>query len=77
MSPLHSVGQLLRELLAQIPLSVVRVVFVAIPLVLMIWVLRLPTERTTPADGRRSWDVDLRVWAWLALGVQVVIYCLL
>lgn len=76
MSPLHSVGESLRELLGQIPLSAVRVVFVAIPLALMIWVLRLPTAQTTPADGRQSWDVDLRVWAWLALGVQVVIYCL-
>ena len=76
MSPLHGVGMLLRDALAQIPLSAVRVLLVAVPLLLMVWVLRLPTERTTPGDGRTGWDVDLRLWAWLALAAQVVIYCL-
>jgi hypothetical protein len=76
MSPLHVVGTMLRDALATIPLGAVRVVFVAIPLLLMVWVLRLPAAQTTPGDGRTGWEVDLRVWAWLALGLQVVVYCL-
>ncbi|MDZ4689137.1 MAG: hypothetical protein SH850_29020 [Planctomycetaceae bacterium] len=75
MSLLHGIGNLLRELMGQIPLGAVRVMFVAIPLVLMVWVLRLPASQTTPPDSRPRWNTDLRLWAWVALGAQVLIYC--
>lgn len=76
MSPLHFVGEALRTALSQVPLGLVRAVFVAIPLLLMVWVLRLPSSQTTPPDGRGRWDSDLKLWAWLALGLQVLVYCL-
>lgn len=76
MSPLHILGGLLRDALLQIPMPAVRAIFIAVPLVLMVWVLRLPAAQTTPPDGRAGWDTDLRIWAWLALAGQVLVYCL-
>ncbi|MDX1970423.1 MAG: hypothetical protein SFV23_24855 [Planctomycetaceae bacterium] len=77
MNPLHDIGDALRGLFLAIPLSAVRVVFVAIPLVLMVWVLRLPSSQTTPTGREHRWDEDLRGWAWIALALQVLIYCVL
>lgn len=73
--PLHFIGTLLRSGFAQIPLPVARAFFVALPLLLMVWVLRLPDRTTTPAGRDCHWSEDLKVWAWLALAIQVVIYC--
>jgi hypothetical protein len=75
-TPLHSVGQFLRELLAQVPLPVARALFLAVPAVLLVWVLRLPRAETTSPAGRGRWDEDLKVWAGLALLIQIVIYSL-
>ncbi len=77
MSPLIFIGDGLRSLFLAIPLWAVRVVFVAIPLLLMVWVLRLPTSQTVPPGREHRWDEDLRVWAWIALALQVLIYCVL
>jgi hypothetical protein len=77
MSPLHDLGDALRSGLMMIPLSVVRGVVVCALLALIVWVLRLPTERTTPPGRAGRWDEDLKVWAWIALSIQVVIYCAL
>jgi len=75
-TPLHDIGTAIRDLLGAIPLPAVRGLFVAGLAGLLIWVLRLPAERTTaPGAGRRH--RDLRVWAALALGFQIVIYGLL
>jgi hypothetical protein len=73
MTPLHHVGVWVRELLAGIPLPMVQVLFVGALVVLLVWVLRLPAERTTSAAaaGRRR---DLRPWAALALVIQILIY---
>lgn len=76
MSPLHGVGDLLRSAFQMVPLGFVRMVFIAIPLLLMAWVLRLPSTQTTPPGREGRWDEDLRVWAWVALAAQVLIYCL-
>jgi hypothetical protein len=75
MSVLHEFGNLLRAGLGQIPLPFVRALFVAIPLLVMVWVLRLPPSETTPPQRTGRWDENLKIWAWLALAVQVVIYC--
>jgi hypothetical protein len=74
MTPLHHIGGIMRELLSQVPLPAVRLVFVAIPLVLLIWVLRLPREATTSPEGSGRWDANLKVWASVALLLQVLIY---
>jgi len=76
MTALHWVGDVLRNACAQVPLIAVRSVFVALPLVLMIWILRLPNEQTTPAGRVARWDENLKLWAWLALATQVIIYCM-
>ncbi len=73
--PLHWIGLLLRQGFGSIPLTVARGLFVAIPLLLMVWVMRLPDRDTTPKDRDCHWSEDLKVWAWLALAIQVVIYC--
>lgn len=77
MSPLHHFGDLLRAAFGQIPLGAVRVVFVAIPLLLMVWVLRLPSREAVAPGPSPRWDADLRIWAWFALALQVIIYCAL
>ena len=77
MTPLHHIGQFVRDALLQIPLPVVRGVFIAIPLLVLVWVLRLPREATTPPDGTGRWDSNLKVGAAIALGLQIVIYSLL
>jgi hypothetical protein len=59
-----------------VPLTAVRSVFVALPLLLMIWVLRRPNEETTPAGRVGRWEENLKLWAWAALAAQVVIYCM-
>jgi hypothetical protein len=38
-------------------------------------VLRLPTTATTPEGRVGRWDENLKLWAWLALAVQVIVYC--
>ena len=77
MNPLHAAGDALRHVFLGIPMGFVRVLFIAIPLLLMLWVLRLPTSVTSAPGGEQRWDADLRIWAWAALAIQVVIYCVL
>ena len=74
MTPLHEIGQLIRELLLSVPLSAVRLVFLASLLGLLCWVLRLPNSATTPPGGARRWDENLKVGASLAILIQIVIY---
>jgi len=74
MTPLHHFGEYLRSTLLQIPLPVVRVLFVATLVSLLIWVMCLPKSRTTPETGARRWDENLKIGAGLALTLQIVIY---
>ena len=73
MTPLHALGNTLRDLLSRIPLSAVRVIFVLVPLVLLIWVLSLPRNETRP-PGQARWDANLKLWAGVALLIQIAIY---
>lgn len=76
MTPLHHLGDFLRNLLLQIPLGLVKIIFIAVPLLLLIWVMRRPRDQS--ADPSQSdKPVDLRPWAALALGFQVLIYLFL
>jgi hypothetical protein len=76
MTPLHSIGDTLRNLLLLIDLAYVRALFVAIPLFLLVWVLTLPRSVARPANGSGRLAEDLRLWAALALIIQTLIYTL-
>lgn len=77
MTVLHQFGGMLREVLLQVPLTAVRVLFVALPVVLLVWVLLLPREETTPSGRPSRAGENLKVWAAIALLVQVLIYSIL
>ncbi len=77
MSPLHTFGEAIRELLMLIPLAAVRWLFVASLVVMLIWVLRLPSSMTTPPGGAKRWDENLKIGAGAALLIQIVIYLML
>ncbi len=74
---IHVVGDGLREVLMQVPLGVARALLVFALLVLLGWVLRLPREETRPAEGEEGGlSGNLKIWAAVALGLQIVIYSL-
>jgi hypothetical protein len=75
-TPVHQFGDLLRQILAAVPLSAVRVLFVASLAVVLVWVIRLPRPLTTPAGGATRWDENLKFGACLALVLQILIYAL-
>lgn len=77
MTPLHALGELVREWMMSIPLPAVRGLFLLTLCIVLIWVIRLPTSVTTPPGGARRWDENLKVGAVLALLIQIVIYGLL
>jgi hypothetical protein len=70
-------GDGLRACLLLVPQGVVRILFLSLPVLLLIWVLRLPRERVLPSQGVYRWDADLRLGAGLALGIQILVYALL
>ena len=76
MTPLHYLGEFLRDLLGAIPLAFVRLLFLAVPVVVLIWVLRLPRRETSPAESRNPL-ANLKVGAALALVIQIMIYALI
>lgn len=77
MSPLHHIGHWLRELAIGIPLPAVRGLFLLLPIVLVVWVLTLPRRHTTAPDRPYRASENLKLWAVLALLLQVVVYSVL
>jgi hypothetical protein len=77
MTPLHHIGQTVREALLLVPLPMVRVLFIALLVAVLVWVLRLPRSITTPPGGARRWDENLKLGAAAALLVQILIYTFL
>lgn len=77
MTPLHVIGDFVREWMLTVPLPAVRGLFIALPAALLVWVLTLPREATTPPEGAGRWDENLKLGAGLALVVQILVYCLL
>jgi hypothetical protein len=71
---LHWIGESLRQQLDRVPLSTARWMFIALFLALMFWIVQLPSTATNPTDRPSKWYDDLKVWAWLALILQIVIY---
>ncbi len=74
MTPLHRIGEFLRQVMLSIPLPLVRWLFVASLVAVLIWVVRLPTVATTPPGGAKRWDENLKVGAVLALVIQILLY---
>jgi hypothetical protein len=76
MTPLHQIGNALRELMLAVPLPAVRILFVLVPLLLLAWVLFLPGEHTRPPGRKGKAGENLKIWAALALLIQIAIYAL-
>ncbi|MCA9178879.1 MAG: hypothetical protein KDB14_30660 [Planctomycetales bacterium] len=74
MTPLHYIGDFLRAALGAVPLTLVRALFVGTLIALLVWVLRLPAEATSPPGGAKRWDENLKVGAAVALVLQILIY---
>lgn len=74
MTFLHTIGDLLRIQLEQVPLNVAQWLMIGLFLVMLFWIIQVPTRKATPADRQSFWYQDLRIWAWLTLMIQVVIY---
>jgi hypothetical protein len=72
---LHQFGNILRNALQSIPLDFVKYLFLLLIATVLIVVLRLPTSETTPVkSGPVRWDENLKIWASLALLIQLAIY---
>ncbi len=74
MTVLHWFGDVLRSQLILVPLPVARWMFLGLLLMLMGGIVQLPSSETTPTDRQSKWYEDLKIWAWLALIFQVVVY---
>jgi hypothetical protein len=77
MSPLHQFGEAVRQLLLQVPLGVARALFVFLLIALLVWVLTLPRAQTTPPNRKPRLGENLKLWASLALLIQILIYAFL
>lgn len=79
MSPLHQIGETIREALLGIPLGAARGLFLVFLAGLLVWVLMLPRAQTIPpgSDGRKvRMSEQLKFWAAVSLVVQLLIYSL-
>jgi hypothetical protein len=74
MTPLHYAADWLRDMLLLVPMGVVRALFVALPALLIVWVISLPRAATTPPGAESGRLENLKLWAILALLLQVLIY---
>jgi hypothetical protein len=77
MTPLHVWGEFIRRLLLSVPLPVVRILFILVPLALLVWVLFLPKKEVTQREGSGSLGGNLKLWAAIALLIQILLYALL
>lgn len=77
MTPLHHIGDFIRGLLVAIPLPVAKGLFLLFFLAIMFWVARLPRERCQAPEGSASGPgSNLKLWALVALALQVLLYLL-
>ncbi|MGI6456326.1 MAG: hypothetical protein ACOX5R_12000 [bacterium] len=67
-------GEALRQLMLVIPLWLVRILFLAYPTVLLIWVFLMKRSETHGHVHGRESEVDLRPYAAVALISQIIIY---
>ena len=73
-TPLHIVGDFLRNAFAAIPMIGARLLFVSLLAILLFWVLTLPKEAVTREGSGGRPAENLRWWAALALLIQLIIY---
>ncbi|MCB1086613.1 MAG: hypothetical protein KDM63_06180 [Verrucomicrobiae bacterium] len=72
---LHHAGSAIRGWLTAVSPAESRAIFVVLLVGLLLWVLRLPRERVCPpGDEPAGWSSNLKLWAALALAIQIVIY---
>ena len=80
MSPLHQIGETIRQALLSIPLGAARAIFLLFLGGLLVWVLTLPRAQTRPpeCDGANvRLSENLKFWAAVSLVLQLVIYALM
>ncbi len=77
MTLLHLIGDFIRDSFLQIPLSAVRVLFVSVPVIVLVWVLTLPREETISEEKPGRGSINLKIGAAIALGIQIMIYMVL
>jgi len=77
MTLFHHIGNALRELLMKLPLWSVRAVFLLVFIMLIIWVLTLPKHATVAPNSEHKPGHNLKLWATLALLIQVIVYSVL
>ena len=73
-TPLHEFGGLVRDALLHVPLWGARALFIALPALVLLWVLGLPREETTDAAAGAGRGANLKWGAAAALVVQIAIY---
>lgn len=76
MTPLHSIGEAIRQALMTVPLGAARALFLLFLAALLVWVLLLPKEQTSRTSTSPTSE-NLKWWALLALSIQFVVYALL
>ena len=74
---LHDIGDAIREAMSLVPLSTVRGLFVALPLVLLAWILVRRVESENVDEPPSHPTVTLKIAAAFALLLQAVIYAIL
>ena len=79
MTPLHQIGEAIRQALLQIPLGAARALFLLFLGALLAWVLLLPRNQTIRpnAQGKVPLSENLKLWAALSLVLQLIIYSVL
>ena len=79
MTLLHYIGDFFRNLFLAVPLGLVQALFIFLYLLLLVWVLKLPREKTggDPEVRDRAPSANLKLWAAVAIIAQIVIYALL
>jgi len=77
MSPLHQMGDAIREMLLGVPLGAARAIFLLLLLALLIWVLCLPRAQVIARGSNGKLSENLKIWAALSLIIQLLIYALL
>ncbi len=76
-TPLHWIGESVRDLLLLVPLPMVRVLFLTLLAVVLLWILSLPRRETTAPESDGRSGANLKVGAAIALVMQLAIYTLL
>ncbi|MBM4001452.1 MAG: hypothetical protein FJ297_18280 [Planctomycetes bacterium] len=74
MTPIHAFGEFVRRIFMAVPLGAARGLFLGLLVGLFVWVLTLPAESTWPDTGSRGPTANLKVWACVALAIQIAIY---